>query len=527
MSPNRRILLNIVATYGRSLYALVIGLFCGRWTLRALGETDYGLMGVVGGLTVFVSYLNGILSGAIGRFYAIAIGAQTANRAEGLDQSRMWFTTSVVIQTVMPTILLVVCYPIGEWAVRSFLTIPQDRIETCVWVWRFSCTSCYVGMLAMPWNAMYGAHQYIAELTLYSFATTTLNAVFLYYMISHPGIWLAKFAFWQCFLAVLPNMIIAIRAHFLFPECRIVRRHLRCWGNVKRIGSYSLWNAWGGFGALLRGQGLAVLVNKYFGPRANAGVAVGSNLSGHCNTLAGSMQGAFSPAIFNAWGAKNYDLARKMAYQTCKIGTLLILVFALPLSLEVNEVLRLWLVNPPQYAAGICLFVMAMSVIDKMAVGHMICVNANGKVAQYQAFVGTSLVMALPVAWVLVVLGVGVYSIGWAMVGTMAVCATGRVWFARRLVGMSARYWLRRICIPLGVVIALSLSVGSLPRLFLPASFGRICLTTMLVEVFLVPFAWFLILDESERNFVAGKLGALLKVKQGRGSARSVSKGTR
>ena len=36
MSPNRRIFLNIVATYGRSLYALVIGLFCGRWTLRTL-----------------------------------------------------------------------------------------------------------------------------------------------------------------------------------------------------------------------------------------------------------------------------------------------------------------------------------------------------------------------------------------------------------------------------------------------------------------------------------------------------------
>lgn len=28
MSPNRRILLNIIATYGRSLYALVTGLFC-------------------------------------------------------------------------------------------------------------------------------------------------------------------------------------------------------------------------------------------------------------------------------------------------------------------------------------------------------------------------------------------------------------------------------------------------------------------------------------------------------------------
>ena len=28
-----------------SRYALVIGLFCGRWTLMALGEVDYGLMG--------------------------------------------------------------------------------------------------------------------------------------------------------------------------------------------------------------------------------------------------------------------------------------------------------------------------------------------------------------------------------------------------------------------------------------------------------------------------------------------------
>jgi len=39
MSPNRLIFLNIIATYGRSLYALAIGLFCGRWTLMALGES--------------------------------------------------------------------------------------------------------------------------------------------------------------------------------------------------------------------------------------------------------------------------------------------------------------------------------------------------------------------------------------------------------------------------------------------------------------------------------------------------------
>ena len=49
-STNRRMALNIIATYGRSLYALVCGLFISRGGLAALGKTDFGLYGVVGGM---------------------------------------------------------------------------------------------------------------------------------------------------------------------------------------------------------------------------------------------------------------------------------------------------------------------------------------------------------------------------------------------------------------------------------------------------------------------------------------------
>lgn len=475
----------------------------------ALGQVDYGLMGLVGGLTVFITYLNGIFAGAIGRFFAVAVGEQRVDASNGLESCRMWFTTAVVIQTVVPTLLLIVCYPIGEWAVRHFLTIPVDRIQDCVWVWRFVCASCYVGMVSLPWNSMYIARQYIAELTVYSFVTTTLNACFLYYMVTHPGVWLSKFAFWQCLLAITPNLVIWIRAHYIFSECRIVRKYLNCWVNVKKMASFAFWSAWGSMGVVLRGQGLAILVNKYFGPKVNAGVAVGSSLSGQCGTLAGSMVGAFSPAIFNAWGAKDYDRARKLAYQTCKIGSLLILIFALPLSLEVDEVLRLWLRDPPQYASGICLFVIAMTVIDRVVTGHMICVNANGKVASYQAFVGTTLVMSLPIAWILIELGAGVYSIGWSMVITMAACAASRVWFARRLVGMRIDYWLRCVLIPISSVVAISLFVGNIPKLFMSASFVRVCVVVCFVEGFLIPASWFWILDASERSFLVNRLNVL------------------
>ena len=79
MTPNRRIFLNIIATYGRSLYALVLGLFTGRWVLMALGESDYGLYGVVGGLTVFIAFFNGLLASSISRFFAFSIGKDSRN----------------------------------------------------------------------------------------------------------------------------------------------------------------------------------------------------------------------------------------------------------------------------------------------------------------------------------------------------------------------------------------------------------------------------------------------------------------
>ena len=45
MPPNRRIFLNVVATYGREMYVLEVGLFCGHLSLMAVGEVDGGAEG--------------------------------------------------------------------------------------------------------------------------------------------------------------------------------------------------------------------------------------------------------------------------------------------------------------------------------------------------------------------------------------------------------------------------------------------------------------------------------------------------
>ena len=512
MSPNRRIFLNIVATYGRSLFALVCGLFSGRWALQALGEVDFGLYGVVGGLTVFIAFFNSVLAYSIGRFYALSVGAslKKGNEDNGLEECRRWFTIAVVVHTLVPSVLLIVGYPVGEWAVRSFLTIPPDRLESCVWVFRFVCISCFLGMVSVPFNAMYTAKQYIAELTVYAFVTTLCNFCFLYYMVTHPGFWLMKYAAWACLMSVLPQLVISVRGYFLFRECRFLWRYALDRVRFASLFRYTGWQMLGNLGSVARGQGMAVLVNKYFGPSVNAAMTIGNTVNGQANALAGAMQCAFMPAITTAYGAGDMAKTKSLMYRACKFGVLLSFIFTLPLCIEMDEVLRLWLVTPPEYTAGLCMSMMIALIIDKTTIGHMTVVHATGRIAKYQLLLGGLLIATLPIAWLFFHLGLGVYSLCFAIVGTIAACAWGRVFFTRAYIGEPVHEWLRKVFVPLSITMAMTVIFGFVPRLFMLPGVLRICITSVFCEVALLPCAWFIVLDSSEREFVCSKCHAFV-----------------
>ena len=514
LSSNRRIFLNIMATYGRSVFALICGLLTGRWSLMVLGEVDLGLFGVIGGLTLFINFFNSVLSISVSRFYAHSIGEAQISPVNGLLKCRQWFNTALLVHTVIPLCLMLIGYPIGVFAIRSWLTIPLARMEACVWVFRFSCVSCLVGMMLVPYSAMFYAKQYIAELTMVQLLTTIFHVCVLYYMLKHPGIWLTKYAFIHCIYGLLPSLLIWLRSLYVFPECKFNLRFLWNKSRILQIVNFAGWQFFGCLGALLRGQGIAILVNKCFGPSVNASNSIANQLASQTQTLSASLSGAFSPAINTACGAKDFVRMRTLAYMTCRIGTLLILMFALPLILEINEVLLLWLKNPPEYVSGLCLGIIGMLILDRISYGHMLAVNAVGKIALYQAVLGTCLILTLPFAGVFVWMGLGVYSICYAMILTMALCSVGRAWFARKLTGMSMRYWLERIVTPLAAISALSLLVGILPRFWMSESFIRVIVTTLMTNAVVFTLAWGILLSEEERIWLRNKCHHLLGMKR-------------
>lgn len=473
----------------------------------ALGEVDYGLFGLVGGLSAFMVFLNDLFAGAISRYYAVSVGKSLATG--DIEDCRRWFCTALMIHTIGPAILLAIGYPIGIWAVKSMLTIPPDRIEACVWVWRFTCITSFASMVNVPFKAMYIAKQYIAELTIYNVATTILNFMMAFYMSSHPREWLILYAGWSCALALVPHILIGTRAAIVFQECRIRIKYFFEFARMRDLGVYVTYRFVGAFFSMMQSQGNAILINKYMGPSFNATMAIGNTVAGHTVSLSTSMSGAIGPAIFNAYGAKDSKRMLQLVNCASKVGTILYLAFMIPVSLEIDALVNLWLKEPPVQSSLICLFILAAYFTERISDGEVNAIYATANIKRFQMVLALWCFVGVVLGWLFLQLGMGIFGVGLAIIIFKALIMVSRVIFARIEAGISAWRWIKGIFVPIMAVTAFCLIIGVLPQLIMDVSFLRVMVTTLVVQAALWPMTWFCVLNNTEREYIISRIKGL------------------
>ena len=503
MTENKRIALNTIATYGRSIFGILCGIFSTRWVLTALGQVDFGVYGIMGSMVIFISFLNIQFSSAVSRYYAFSIGEArgAANKKIALDECRSWFSIALLVHTVLPLILVAIGYPLGVYSLTNGIVIvPPDRIDVCIWLWRFVCLTCLIGMVGVPFQAMYTAKQYIAELTIYSFLQTIVRTAFIYYMVEHPRDWLLGYGFGMFLIMSLPMVVISIRAVCVFPECRVRFSSLKELWRVRKLGEYALWQSFGGVGYIACHQGMGILINNAFGARIAGSFSVAQTVAAEAASLTGALQGAFTPAITTACGAQQLDRMRFLALRACRYGTFLTLMFAIPMALEIKQILLLWLGNPPPAAAELCLNMLAFISIEKLSIGHLTAVNASGKVAKFQIYRGVLGVSAIPIALTIWIAGGGAALTSTSLPLSVALVVCCDILLARDRVGMRVLSWFKSVFVPVFVVSLASVLFGIIPLILMQPSFFRIVITTACSLLAMLSVFWLWGMDVDEKT---------------------------
>lgn len=475
---NKKIAANTLIISTRSFLVLVLSVFSSRWVFQGLGEVDFGLWSLVGVLILFVTALNNLMGASVARFIAYADGAGDT------VGSSQWFSVAIVIHFIAAAFLTILGWSAGPVFIESTLNIPADRLVACVYVFRISLVATFFSMLSVPYVALLTAQQRIGEVSIWSllqtvvifFVATTLSLV--------ETDRLVYYAKYVSILTALVSIGQIIRTRYLFPNFRLNLDDAFDKRKIKEIFSFSCWNVIGWGGVLFRDQGVAIIINVYVGPVANAAYAVAMQVANQVNQFASSLANAIAPEINAAAGRRDDAKVINLAGLANKWAGLLAVTLALPLCLNIDGILSLWLVNPPDDASILCKYILFVYIIDKVSSGYMLAVNANGRIAGYQMTLGLCQVLTLPLCWLALDLNLELWSIGVCFLSTITAVSIGRVAWAKYYFGITYNSWLKDVCLPVVIIMSLvSLSYFLIRMITQRDTFGLIVSLAVTVTV--------------------------------------------
>ena len=137
----------------RMVIVLCITLYTTRVILKILGVVDYGVYNVVCGFVSMFAFLSASMSNGIQRFFNYELGK---NGEAGANKV---YCTSLYIQVLLATFIIILTETIGLWYLHHKMVIPEDRMFAAEWIFQFSILSFIFVIMQAPYTAAVMAHE--------------------------------------------------------------------------------------------------------------------------------------------------------------------------------------------------------------------------------------------------------------------------------------------------------------------------------------------------------------------------------
>lgn len=394
---NKRIAKNTLLLYFRMIFLMVISLFTSRITLQTLGVDNFGIYNVVGGIVAMFSIMSGSLSNAISRYITFELGKGDKKILKKV------FSTAVNVQIIMAVIIAVLIEIGGVWFLNYKMNIPDGRMVAANWVLQFSIISFAVNLISIPYNAAIIAHEKMSAFAYISIYEAVMKLVVVYLIVISPFDKLIVYSFLILLISLSLRLIYGVYCKRKFEECSymfILDKPL-----LKKMTSFAGWNFFGAGSFLLMTQGVNMLLNMFFGVALNAARGIATQVENVVNQFTTNFGTAINPQITKSYAKGDYAYMHKLVFAGSKYSFFLVVVLCVPIILEANQILHLWLGLVPEYAVvflRLTLMISMLSVVSNTLVTSMM---ATGDIKKYQIIVGGLGMIIFPVVYILYKLG--------------------------------------------------------------------------------------------------------------------------
>ena len=503
ISNNRRIARNTLLLYLRTIFVMLITLYTSRVVLQTLGVDDYGIYSVVGGFVSMFSLISSALTNTIMRFITFELGHGDKERLNRI------FSTGINIQIVLAIISILLIESFGLWFLNSKMNIPPERLYAANWVLHCSAIVFAVNLLNIPFHAILVAHERMSAYAYISILEVVLRLLIVYLLYISQWDKLIIYAILQTIVAIIIRIIYGAYCTRNFQEARYHRVHDN--SLVREMFSFAGWSFFPNTAYLFNTQGINIAINMFFNVGVNAARGIATQVQGALMQFVDNFTMAMNPQITKLYAAGEKREMERLVIRGAKFSYLLALMICLPVLIETEYILELWLTEVPAHTVAFIRLAVVGTLIDRLGnTGYTACM-ATGNIKKYVIWITSIGFLVFPVTVLVYYLGAPVETtyIVYAIVyiGVDAV----RLWIMKGLLNFPVGEFIQETISKIIIVTIMAIVVPIVFIYIVKPSFLRFVFSVFLSVISVALFSYTIGLNQSERVTIKSKAIALVK----------------
>ena len=504
---NKLIVKNTLALYFRQIIILIVSLYTSRVILRTLGVSDFGISNVVGGVVGMLSFLTSSLAETTQRFLSVEIGKNDTRRQKQI------FSNSLFLHIIFIVIAVIIAQTIGLWFVQNKLVIPPERAFAAFWVYQFSVISFAVSVFFAPFEGAIRAHEKFSFYAKISIFDVVMKLVSVFLLVYLPYDKLIAYSLLITFVLLTGKVIIYIYCHKHFEECRIKISFEK--ENTKNLLGYNFFTIINTVSAVIRHQGLNIILNLYYGPLLNAAQGIADKIHSALTSFTNNAAIATQPQIIMSYAQNDRDRLWKLITTSSRLFFYLLLITSLPFILEIETVLYIWLGEYPDYTAIFTrLFLIEMLVI----IPFTPVVYANYAVGKLLPTSITNVTSRILILFIALFIGINNFSPAYiyisAIILQFTACFIGVIIVLKKQLSFSLRDFFLNILLSIIKTLLLVISIPFLVHYFFSNSILNSVLTGVFTVFWSALIIFFIGLNRQEKQMIINKLPPFIKYKK-------------
>lgn len=493
MVNNKRIAKNTLFLYFRTFLIMLISLYTSRVVLDVLGETDFGIYNLVGGIVVLFTFMSSAMSAATQRYLNYELGRNNPHEVGCI------FSMSLTVHFCIAFCVLVVGESLGLWFVMTQLNIPAERYDTALWVYQLSLLGCCFNILRIPYNACIIAYE---RMSFYAYASVfeailRLGIVFLFPLTSAD----------KLIAYALLTLVVIIAVNIVFRQyCRrnfSTSHYAIFWDKslFNKLMSFSGWSMVGGLTTVGVGQGMNILLNIFYGVALNAAMGIAHQIHSAVQSFMSSFQVAFSPQIVKTYAAKQHEDFVQLICRSSRLSYCLVFIISPAIMVCIQPILKFWLTIVPEYTGAFSVIFIVYCMIDALSSPLWVSVQATGNIRTYQILMSLICFCNFPIMYIMLIMGCSPVHVVGVRLLVNILLHFARLIYIKKLIGFPVGYYLKNVMLKVFIMTIISIP---LYMILTPdeGSLSDTALVFVSVVIQNLILSWFIGLSSNERKAV-------------------------